>query len=140
MKKIIILICAITIQCNLFAQDTLSNVNQSYTIQKVGNLHYLVTTSVLADSSQVIERSKPFTTKKAITDMLKDERDKVDSLVNVINLEIEQRKTALDNMQEQVVRFANQVNNERGRMITELKSLRTRRKLLLESKMKTQGL
>jgi hypothetical protein len=109
-------------------------------IQKVGNLHYLVTTSVLADSSQVVERSKPFTSKKAITDMLKVERDKVDSLVNAINLEIEQRKSSLDNMQDQVVRFANQVNNERARMISELKSLRTRRKLLQESKIKTLGL
>ena len=134
--KQIILFLIIFVSCNLFAQnqDSIFNLKVEYKYEKVGNLHYFVSTSTNADSSVTVNRSAPFKTKKAVVDFAQSEIDKVDSLVQNLNLEIQEKEDYLKQLQEQAQLIVKNINDAMTKTRQELKTLKTQRKLTRDGK------
>jgi predicted house-cleaning noncanonical NTP pyrophosphatase (MazG superfamily) len=135
MKQIILFLLIIA-SCNLFAQnqDSIFNLKVEYKYEKVGNFHYFVSTSTNADSSVTVNRSAPFKTKKAVVDFAKSEIDKVDSLVQNLNEEIQRKDEYLKQLQEQAVLIVKNINEAMTKTRQELRTLRTQRKLTNDGK------
>jgi hypothetical protein len=134
MKQIIFLF--LLTSCNLFAQnqDSIFNLKVEYKYEKVGNLHYFVSTSTNADSSVTVNRSAPFKTKKAVVDFAKAEIDKVDSLVQNLNEEIQRKDEYLKQLNEQAQLIVKNINDAMTKTRQELKTLKTQRKLTRDGK------
>ena len=134
--KQIILFLIIFASCNLFAQnqDSIFNLKVEYKYEKVGNLHYFVSTSTNADSSITVNRSAPFRTKKAVLDFAQSEIDKVDSLVQNLNKEIQRKDEYLKQLQEQAQLIVKNINEAMTKTRQELRTLRTQRKLTKDGK------
>ena len=134
--KQIILFLIIFASCNLFAQnqDSIFNLKVEYKYEKVGNLHYFVSTSTNADSSVTVNRSAPFKTKKAVVDFAQSEIDKVDSLVQNLNEEIQRKDEYLKQLQEQAQLIVKNINEAMTKTRQELRTLRTQRKLTNDGK------
>jgi hypothetical protein len=135
MKQIILLFLLI-VSCNLLAQnqDSIFNLKVEYKYEKVGNLHYFVSTSTNADSSVTVNRSAPFKTKKAVIDFAQSEIDKVDSLVQNLNVEIKAKDEYLKQLNEQAVLIVKNINDAINKTRQELRTLRTQRKLTSDGK------
>ena len=134
MKQIIFLFLLIA-SCNLFAQqDSVFNLKVEYKYERIGNLHYFVSTSTNADSSITENRSAPYRTKKAVLDFAKSEIDKVDSLVQNLNEEIQRKDEYLKQLQEQAQLIVKNINDAMTKTRQELRTLRTQRKLTNEGK------
>jgi predicted house-cleaning noncanonical NTP pyrophosphatase (MazG superfamily) len=134
MKQIIFLFLLIA-SCNLFGQqDSVFNLKVEYKYERIGNLHYFVSTSTNADSSITENRSAPYRTKKAVLDFAQSEIDKVDSLVQNLNEEIQRKDEYLKQLQEQAVLIVKNINEAMNKTRQELRTLRTQRKLTNEGK------
>jgi hypothetical protein len=134
MKQIIFLFLLIA-SCNLFAQqDSVFNLKVEYKYERIGNLHYFVSTSTNADSSITENRSAPYRTKKAVLDFAQSEIDKVDSLVQNLNEEISRKDEYLKQLQEQAQLIVKNINDAMTKTRQELRTLRTQRKLTNEGK------
>jgi hypothetical protein len=134
MKQIIFLFLLIA-SCNLFAQqDSVFNLKVEYKYEKVGNFHYFVSTSTNADSSVTVNRSAPYKTKKAVVDFAQSEIDKVDSLVQNLNEEIQRKDEYLKQLNEQAVLIVKNINDAINKTRQELKTLKTQRKLTNDGK------
>jgi hypothetical protein len=134
MKKTLILLFTI-IACNLFAQqDTVINISVNYAYEKIGTKHYYTTTTINPDSSVVIQRSIPYSTKKEVLDLAKSKIDQVDKSIEAIQDDLSKKVEYLKNLQDQAVQFATSMNNEINKVRAEILSLRTQRKLTGDSK------
>lgn len=135
MKQIISFLLII-VSCNLFAQnqDSIFNLKVEYKYEKVGNAHYFVSTSMNADSSITVNRSAPFKTKKAVVDFAQAELDKVDSLVQNLNLEIKTKEEYLKQLNEQAQLIVKDINDAINKTRQEIKTLKTQRKLTNDGK------
>lgn len=141
MKHLIILILAFC-SYGLAAQEsdtTTYNITSDYRYEKVGNFHYYVVTTTNPDSSQTIMRSRPYTTKKQVIDLVKAEIDNANTVIENINKELQQKIEYLKVIKEQQIKFSDQIRSEIDKTKTELLGLRTNRKLVQESKEKLKA-
>jgi hypothetical protein len=110
------------------------NINNEYKYEKIGNFHYLSIIQTNPDSSQLVNRSRPYKTKKEVMDLAKIQMENTSEVVNRINEEIKQKELYYKQILDQQMKFKSQVENEIVKTKNELISLRTNKKLIQESK------
>jgi hypothetical protein len=110
------------------------NISQSYKYEKIGNFHYFSVTTTNPDSSQTISISRPYTTKRQVLDIAQSQINASNDLIQKINEELKQKSDYFKMIQEQEVKFKEQIQNEIMKTRNELINLRTNKKLIQESK------
>jgi hypothetical protein len=110
------------------------NISQSYKYEKIGNFHYFSVTTTNPDSSQTISISRPYTTKKQVLDIAQAQINASNDLIQKINEELKQKSDYFKMIQEQQVKFEEQIANEIAKTRNEIINLRTNRKLIQESR------
>lgn len=135
MKKTIFILILMSASIAMFAQtDSIFNLKVEYKYEKIGNGHYFTTITTNPDSSQYVTRSKPYKTKKEVTDFAQSRINQSNSLEAKIDEEIIRKQEYLKNLQEQAVQLANNLNQEINNVRQQLRTLRTERKLTKDSK------
>ena len=110
------------------------NISQSYKYEKIGNFHYFSVTTTNPDSSQTISISRPYTTKKQVLDIAQAQINASNDLIQKINEELKQKSDYFKMIQDQQVKFEEQIANEILKTRNEILNLRTNRKLIQESR------
>jgi hypothetical protein len=110
------------------------NISQSYKYEKIGDFHYFSVTTTNPDSSKTISISRPYTTKRQVLDIAQAQINASNDLIQKINEELKQKTDYFKMIQEQQVKFEEQIANEITKTRNEIINLRTNRKLIQESK------
>lgn len=139
MKNTLILIFTIFTLALSAQSDTLdSKITTNYDYTLHNGKHYYVITTIHADSSETIQRI-PFARKRDVVDYAKYQAAIADSLVNVVNEQINQKLENIKNLEDQIIQYNKVLSEEFQKYRQELRALRTQRKLIAESKQKNNN-